>query len=138
MSGITLQRFRSHGLLLILFVCVAVLGCGPSEGPTGTVKGTVTLDGEAYSNAAVVFLSPTTGQGGSADVGATGAFTLPEPIPVGSYTVFLAPKSVDESNEPAPVSIDQSVPDKYWNEADSDITIEVAEGENNVTVALTK
>jgi hypothetical protein len=124
--------------LVLLSVClVACLGCGSST-PTGTVKGTVTLNGAPYADAAVIFLSLKTGQGDSTDIQAGGTFQLPTPLQTGTYTVYLAPKAVEASEQPTPVSIDQTVPEKYWNEAASDIKIEVNEGENDVKVELKK
>ncbi len=131
---------RGPNRLALALLCVALvtcLGCGSSK-PVGMVKGTVTLDGQPYADAAVVFLSMNSGQGGSADIQAGGTFQLPSPLPVDTYTVYLAPKAADASDEPKPVTIDAAVPDKYWNEAASDIKIEVKEGENNVQVPLKK
>jgi hypothetical protein len=116
-------------------LAMTIIGCGKSA-PMGMVEGTVTLNGEPYSDAAVVFLSLTTGQGGTADIQAGGRFKFATPLPVGTYTVFLAPKLDPSASDEQPVIIDQSVPDKYWNEAASDISIQVSEGENKVEVRL--
>lgn len=125
------------GILDLLFA-----GCTKTE-PTGTVQGKVLLNDQPYADSSVVFLSPTTGEGASADIQPGGTFRLDKPLKVGKYTVYLAPKAVAPqggAGEPMemPVTIDESVPDKYWNEASSDITIEVTEGENDVTVQLKK
>ena len=103
----------------------------------GTVKGTVTLDGKPYSDAAVVLMDLKTGQAGVADIQPGGTFALEAPLPVGKYTVYLAPKSADNPSEEAkPVMMSGSLPDKYYNEAESDITVDIKEGENNVEVPL--
>ena len=136
-SVFDLRRFSGH-LLCVLCLCTAMFaGCGKSK-PMGTVKGTVTLDGQPYADASIVFLSLTSGQAASVDIQAGGTFQLPSPLPADTYTVYLAPKAGNPSDEPKPVSIDATVPDKYWNEAASDIKIEVKEGENNVQVPLKK
>lgn len=137
--GSYLQRlFRGAAWLAVVSLLV-LPACGKAVVPAGTVKGTVTLDGEPYDNAAVMFLSLQTGQGGSADIQSGGSFALVDPLPVGSYKVFLAPKaSTANLEEAAPVTIDTNVPDKYWNEAGTDITADVKEGENTVTVELKK
>jgi hypothetical protein len=119
---------------ILLFLTV-VIGCGKSV-PTGTVRGKVTLDGQPYSNASVVLLGADTGQAGTADIQADGTFSMANPLPVGSYMAYLAPKaSVGAAEEAAPVKIDTSVPEKYWSEM-SDIKVDVAEGENDVTIAM--
>lgn len=136
-SALSLHRLPGHLLVLVCLASFTFAGCEKSK-PMGTVKGTVMLNGAPYADAAVIFLSLTTGQAASADIQAGGTFQLPAPLPTDTYTVYLAPKTADASDEPKPVSIDQSVPDKYWNEAASDIKIEVKEGENDVKVELKK
>jgi hypothetical protein len=134
-NALILHRVIRRLLLSVLLLSMIAVGCSKSA-PTGTVKGKVTLDDEPYSNAAVMIVSMETGQGGTADIQSDGTFTLAEPIPVGSYTAYLAPKaSENETQEAQAVTIDTSVPDKYWSEM-SDIKVDVAEGENDVTVPL--
>ena len=120
-----------------MLLLVLAAGCGKSK-PVGTVEGTVTLNGTPYSEAAVIFLSLTTGQGGTADIQADGKFKIIDPLPVDTYRVYLAPKLAAPTGQAQPVRIDQSVPDKYWNEAATDISIDVAEGKNTVEVKLEK
>ena len=118
-------------LLSVVFV-----GCSKST-PAGTVQGKVILNDAPYANAAVVFLSLETGQAGSADIQSDGTFRIETPLPVGTYTVYLAPKAgEDTEEEPKPEILDEAVPDKYWNESSSDIEIEISEGDNDVTVPL--
>lgn len=122
-------------LLPLLLLSVCALGCTPAI-PTGTVRGKVTLDDQPYSSAAVMFLDLNSGAAGTADIQSDGTFSIVEPLPVGSYTVYLAPKaSENDTQEAQAVTIDTSVPDKYWSEM-SDIKIDVAEGENDVVVPL--
>lgn len=135
MLGTSGRWIQGCSLLTMALLALLVVGCGKSD-PVGTVEGTVTLNGEPYSDAAVVFLNMTTGQGGTADIGPGGSFKVNTPLPVGTYTVFLAPKLGEPTGEAQPVTIDQSVPDKYWNEAASDISVTVSEGPNTVQVQL--
>ncbi len=122
--------------LAFALLIITLAGCAQVD-PVGTVEGTVLLDGEPYSDASVVFLSLDTGQGSSANLGPGGRFELPDPLPVGTYTVFMAPRAEDaDAHEPQPVTMDESIPDKYWNEASSDIEITVEEGANDVRVEL--
>jgi hypothetical protein len=137
-SGALLNRSLSRcGLLLLALMFFLVIGCGKSK-PVGTVQGTVTFDGTPYTEAAVIFLSLTTGQGGTADIQSDGAFKITTPLPVDTYRVYLAPKLGAPTGEAQPVRIDQSIPDKYWNEAATDISIDIAEGPNTVEVRLQK
>jgi hypothetical protein len=124
-------------LLLVCLCSLPFLGCKKTA-PTGTVQGTVLFNGTPYSNAAVVFLSMQTGQGGSVDIGTDGKFQLKAPLPVGTYKVYLAPKVGEPTDQPKPVSIDATVPEKYWNEASTDVSIEVKAGPNDVKVEFRK
>ena len=117
---------------------LAAMGCSESQ-PMGTVKGTVSVKGKPYTDAAVMFVSTASGQGSGGDIGADGSFTLADPLPVGTYTVYFAPKSIapeDATAAPVPIHMDKSVPEKYWNEASSDIKVEVKEGDNNIPVEV--
>lgn len=118
-----------------------IAGCGGPKAPTGTVEGKVLLNDAPYEDAAVVFYSPKTGPVGTADIQPGGAFKIDKPVPVGKYTVYLAPKTAaaaEGSDPPKPVTMDKTVPEKYWNEATSDAAVEVNEGKNAVTVKLSK
>jgi len=148
MSDYRLGKADSSVTWLALACLLLLAGCSESV-PTGKVKGKVLFDGEPYSGAAVVFMNTSSGQGGTANIQPDGSFTIAEPIPVGKYVVYLAPEIPEadgtESGEegaegPAPVYMhaDESVPAKYWNEADSDITCDITEGSNDVTVELNK
>jgi hypothetical protein len=137
------KRFAWPPVILASLLGVLMAGCGETT-PTGTVRGKVTLDDAPYADAAVVFMSLESGKAGSADIQADGTFSIETPLEVGSYKVFLTPKSASLEEEmdmdkpmPEPM-IDESVPEKYWNEASSDITIEITAGENDVTVPLSK
>lgn len=112
-------------------------GCSPSI-PEGTVSGAVTLNGKPYSDSAVMLIDLDSGQAAGADIQSDGSFTIAEPIPLGTYKVYLAPKSLsdEEAAEAKPIKIDTSVPDKYWSEHSTDITVKVEEGENTATVEL--
>jgi len=113
-------------------------GCAPSI-PVGTVSGTVSFDGKAYDESALIFLDPSTGQAASVDIAPGGTFAFEQPLQVGTYNIYLAPKSVpDESAEPSAVKVDSTVPPKYWNESTTDITAPVVEGTNTITVELKK
>lgn len=120
-------------------LCFCLLGCGSEpETPTGTVKGRVTLGDQPYTNATVVFLSLQSGKGATGEIQPDGSYTLSTPLPVGSYKVYLAPKPEPGASDEAPVKIDTSVPENYWNETTTDISAEVTEGENEVPVNLKK
>ncbi len=137
MVGRTSRRvFVSGSAWTVALLACLGMGCAQVD-PVGTVEGTVLLDGEPYADASVVFLSLETGQGSSANLGPGGRFTLPDPLPVGTYTVFMAPRAEESSaDEPQPVTMDATIPDKYWNEASSDLRVTVEAGVNDVRVEM--
>ena len=117
----------------LLFVAV---GC--DSGPqTGTLTGTVTFNGQPYEDAAVMFIDMQSGQAAGTDIQSGGQFAITDPMPLGTYNVYLAPKSVpDEVDQPQAVMMDKTVPQKYWNESTTDITVTVGEGENTAAIEL--
>lgn len=115
----------------------AIAGCEPAI-KTGTVKGTVTFNGKPYDGSAIMLLDMTTGQAAGVDIGPDGQFSIDQPMQLGTYNVYLAPKSVDVNAEPQAVKVDASVPSKYWSESTTDLTVTVVEGENAATIALLK
>lgn len=129
-----MNRFIALFALSCFGFCFA--GCS-NPNPVGTVKGTATVKGKPYTNAAVMFVSLETGHGASGDLNAEGKYQLSDPLPVGNYTVYFAPKSIapeDATAAPLPMHMDKSVPDKYWSESSSDIKVEVKEGANEIPV----
>jgi len=147
MSGFLMKmnRLPWQAIVPVTLLSVVLAGCGKS-GATGSVKGKVLLNDTPYADATVVFISPDTGQGASADIQADGTFLLEAPLQVGSYTVYLEPKPVTpESIDPASggfesagSEMDDAVPAKYWDEGASDISKEIVEGENDITIELKK
>jgi hypothetical protein len=132
-----MSYFRlSLAIFLLGCVSLGLAGCGDSS--TGTVKGIAMLNGQPYSNSALILLNKTTGDGASVDLAADGTFQIPTPLKTGDYTVYLAPKSAPASGEPAPVTMDANVPDTYWNEATSTLQVTVNPGANDVKVEMTK
>lgn len=130
--------FRYRILIALLSCTVLLTGCAP-DNPVGTVKGTASVKGKPYGDAAVMFISLEKGVGSGGDLNTDGSFSLTEPLPVGQYTVYFAPKSVaaeDLSAAPVPMHMDKSVPSKYWSESSSDIKVDVKEGENVVPIEV--
>lgn len=128
--------FFGQRVAFVALAIVAMTGCSKSD-PAGTVKGNVTLGGKPYTDAAVIFLSLKSGQGDTADIDSEGKYEV-GPLPLGNYKIYLAPK-VDEKTmaEAKPVSIDTSVASKYWNEASTELSYDVKEGEQEYTIELT-
>ena len=123
----------------LLVAALLVAGCSGGSGrqvPTGKVAGTVTYKGKPVGNAAVFLVDSGQGAGGGSTLSAEGQFTLEQPIPVGTYKVFLGPM-VEESADGQPKeSTPPKVPAKYLKDASSDVSVEIKEGENELTVEL--
>ena len=131
-------RMSSWKSSILLIAAVAFCGCSPAN-PVGTVKGTATLKGKPYNDAAIMFVSLEKGLGSGGDLQTDGSFALTDPLPVGSYVVYLAPKSIpaeEASAAPVPMHMDKTVPSKYWSEASSDIKVDVKEGENVIPIDI--
>ena len=122
------------GILLALFLT----GCGSSgpEGPTGTVRGTVSYKGKPVTEGLVQFFS---GNGiGQGTISSDGTYILGWPgglaVPVGEYRVSINPPRLpDNDDDPgaaAPVNKDKRFPKKYRVVVTSGLTCKVTEGGN--------
>jgi hypothetical protein len=121
------------GLSAVLFL---IAGCTKVQ-PVGTVEGKVTLNGQPFSNARLNFLSQGTGSAGAAEIGGDGSFKVATPLKVGTYTVFLAPRTTADPDHPSTSpEIDPKVPAKCWNESTSTIRVEVKTGKNEIPIEL--
>ncbi|MEW4531311.1 carboxypeptidase regulatory-like domain-containing protein [Maioricimonas sp. JC845] len=123
--------------LAALTTCLLAAGCGEPPIPKGTVRGTVEVGGKTYSNPNdVVLLSTATGQGATAPIQPDGTFAITKGIPTGTYVAFFAPRADPNATSAVPVTIDTTIPDKYWNEATSDLEVNVEAGENQVGLVI--
>ena len=116
--------------LLIALTALPFLGCTKTT-PTGTVKGTVQVKGKPYTEAAVMIVSLATGHGGTAEIDAQGNYELKTPVPTGEYSVYFAPKEIPAAAAtaaPLPMVQDKKIPDKYWDEAGTDLKVTIKEG----------
>ncbi len=136
MSFGKLSRCGQRTAMMMALLLPLLVGCSQEEAK-GTVKGTVQYNGKPYTAAAVCFLDLQSGMAASANIEDDGTFQL-EPLPLGNYKVYLAPKIGDPLAEAKPVQIDNSIPSKYWNESTTDISHEVTAGINEVTIDLKK
>jgi hypothetical protein len=153
-----------HRSKLWLVVAVAGLvvagGCGSGgySGPTGTVRGTVTLNGESVpAGTGVVFLADD-GFTASGQVGADGSYELSiadsgNQIPAATYKVMVsgaaaggvsaddadydAMMEASASGDAQPETPAQStIPSKYNSTSTSGLSFTVSEGENTINIEL--
>lgn len=133
------QSVRPDFRLVAAVICsLATIGCGSGDRDAGAVKamasGTVTYKGEPVTGGKVNLYSAETGAGASADLDASGKFSLLKPIPIGWYKVIVVPpeakppESLTSEFEPQPSS--DNIPEKYRSELSTDLNAEVKEGDN--------
>ena len=155
MHTLIFQHFCVFQILVVLVLCTA--GCGGTssfpEGPTGTLSGTVTLDGApAPTGTTIALIHDKTAQPAVAVVKEGGAYEASmrgEPkVLAGSYKVSLAdppqPTMTDEQmaaiyeGKADATSTTSVVPQKYNSSETSGLTVEVSEGPNSFDIQLTK
>ena len=131
-----MKRLFSLGMCCAV---IALIGCGPSAPPSGTVSGSVTLEGQAVDAGEITFVSS---DGFSASAPITGGqFKIEEALPVGKYAVGITPPSLTEApgeggdNVAAPQS---DVPAGYNLPSSSGLTHDVQEGASTMTIELKK
>lgn len=147
-----MQNCRSIVLSLAAYLLV---GCGPKAtfeitGPTGTVKGKATLDGQPVpAGCTVTFRHTKSEHAAYGQVSAGGDYTLQIAeslrLPVGVYLVAVTPPvqpklSPEEAMKAAMANKNKKedlvIPAKYFNPDSSPLKLEVIEGQNTLDVKL--
>lgn len=124
--------------LAVSAACLFALGCGSAE-PTGSVSGTVTLDGQPLAAGEVTLSSPK-GFAASAEV-KSGSFTFDGEVPLGKYTFTVGPPPLTEAPGEGGDSAkleSANIPDGYSDETQSDLVHEITEGDNTVKLEMKK
>jgi len=128
-------RLFAAGLCLML---VAASGCGGGSGQkTGTVSGTVAVDGTPLGVGFVNFEDSARGFGASAAVTA-GAYKFDTPLNTGDYKVSVQPPSFFPTAAPAAGPPRDAIPDRYQQSASTPLTAAVADGPNRFDFKLEK
>jgi hypothetical protein len=149
----------SLGWLVLSALLVTAGGCGSDgySGPTGTVRGTVTLNGEPVpAGTGVVFVSDE-GFSASGQVDAGGAYELSSAnsgkrVPAVSYKVMISAPSGGEgtaeetdyeammeasaSGQASSAAALSAIPAKYGSTATSGLTFTVDAGDNTIAIEL--
>ncbi|QEG43546.1 peptidase associated/transthyretin-like domain-containing protein [Roseimaritima ulvae] len=138
---------RIVAVVCLVGCAVLTMGCGAS-GPSGTVSGTVTMDGQGVP-AQVAFKSDNATVSGISD--ASGAFTLTNgdssSIPVGKYQVSVTDVSGDAQMSQADYDAmmtggaaapktESKIPAKYASFGSSGLEFTVTEGANTFDITL--
>jgi len=130
-------RLAGYWIWALSLGCMIVVGGCSNQKPMGTVRGTATVRGKPFNNAAIFFVSNIDKFAGAVvDLQEDGSFEFVVSLPVGSYTVYFVPKST--APRPAATNslgMDKLVPEKYWGTS-SDIKVEVKQGENTIPVEI--
>ena len=134
----SISKSWTLNLFTLSFALVLLSGCGGPSETTGTVSGTVTLDGKPVATGEIGFISAE-GFSAIAEIGSDGSFTVEENMPVGKYIVTVNPPALmeapGEEGDTATLA-ESAVPDGYSDEGTSDVTQEIVEGPNSVTIEL--
>jgi len=117
--------------------CLAVAGCG-RKGDYGTVRGTVTFNGQPVSEGMVVFFEPQLMVYQGARIQADGSYSVAMSdgpgVPVGEYRVAVMPPVIESPGSKAfgPMTVKEyrNIPLKYRNPRSSPLKLSVAEGDN--------
>ena len=114
-------------------------GCGPKGAPSGTVSGTVALDGEPVDSGEISFVS-SEGFAASGLI-AGGEFKLGDSLPAGKYAIAVGPAALTEApsaGDKDAVAPASPVPAGYHLSGTSGLSQEIQEGANSVKIELTK
>jgi hypothetical protein len=133
--------FRVCGLLILL--ALAAVGCPGQGGGTGTVEGTVTIDGKPANAGFVVFTVK--GQTVTGPIQPDGNYTAIG-VPVGNAEVSLNPPAnlpavqvpggTDMPQTAGPVAKPIPIPKKYLQAGSSGLSTTVKSGKNKYPIEL--
>ncbi|MDW8079264.1 MAG: hypothetical protein RMJ16_10275 [Thermoguttaceae bacterium] len=121
--------------VVVTVLALTLAGCtqGP---PVGSLEGKLTLKGQPFSNARVNLINQKTGKALAAELAPDGSFRV-ENAEVGTYVVFLAPKTVGDPDNPAAGSgQDPNVPPECYDQGASKLRVEIKPGPNTATIEL--
>lgn len=141
--------------MVLLFVLIAVAGCGTDYGPIGAISGTLKMDGKALpAGTKVIFMHPTAGHAGFGLTDAAGAYRIEwrrdtsvyDGVPIGKYQVMLVPAdTMDVDSLTADELLDGAaaakvpksvIPAKYQRASTSGLEYEIVEGENLINLEV--
>lgn len=135
----TYRWWHRVGVLAVVAGTLTGCGGGTDTQPTGTVSGTLTkADGKPVTKGTINFTMPEKGAAASAPLNDQGQFEFEQPLPVGTYRVYLSAAFAEAPtpDKPAPTPELPDVPRKYLDEPTTDLTAEVKEGENTLPLKL--
>ncbi|MBN9118790.1 MAG: hypothetical protein J0I06_06465 [Planctomycetes bacterium] len=118
----------------LLVGLLAAVGCS-SPPPVGTVSGKVVRKGEPVTTGSANLYLKAKGIGATAPLDAAGRFTIPDPIEVGIYDVYISPPQSPGTGI-AVAKGGTPVPTKYWQAETSGLTAEVKAGANELLIEL--
>lgn len=125
---------RPVRLAPLLLGLLAAAGCS-SPPPVGQVSGTVVRGGQPVTAGDVNLYMKEKGIGVMAPLDATGRFTIPTPLDVGTYDVYITPPESPDAGVAA-VKRGPPIPQKYRQATTSGLTAEVKSGPNDLTIEL--
>jgi len=125
-------------LSLVAALALTCAGCKPNSS-TGTVHGTVTLDGQPLASGNIVTL-PSSGRGARGVI-KNGKFELGtegdnDGAVIGEHKVAVIAREPTQATGPEAPAGKLLVPEKYTNPSSCDLKIDVKAGDNTPTLEL--
>lgn len=137
----------------LLLSTVAACGGGVDYGPTGTIQGTLTMDGQPLpAGTQVVFMHPEKGYAAFGGTDAQGHYEITSwndgQMPVGTYHVMIQPAAgANSDEEPSPEDLldnpekfeqaaQANFPFKYRQTNSSGLEFPVTEGANTIDIEI--
>jgi hypothetical protein len=129
----------------VVAACLIVsISGGCSQGPaSGKVRGKVTFKGQPVKEGTVTLLNPKEGGAYEAQIGAEGAYAVPNPVAVGEYLVEVKPLVTIVDTDPGkspPAPVEKPAPDipkKYRQQGTTTLKASVKQGDNEINFEMT-
>lgn len=141
--NVTMIQYRNFLLSLsVLMLCFC--GCPSSDGNIGWVEGVVTLDGEPVDGATVRYYPASGERGSSGKTDSNGYYELrytrsEQGAVVGEHKVTISTEVEADGygQKNAPAARAESIPKKYLDRKNTELTATVASGSNTFNFELT-
>ncbi|WP_339747013.1 hypothetical protein [uncultured Rubinisphaera sp.] len=143
------KSFLIKSLTLACSFCLLTIlnvGCGGGgpKGPSGTVSGTVTYQGQPVTEGVVNIFNTQSSEGGQGQIKSDGSYQISTPssqVPVGEYDVYVVPPTVttpDSADGPGgeEYKVVENIPDKYRSSSTSGLKVTVNEGSNPFNISM--
>lgn len=125
-------------LTVLQLAVLTVCGCGTATKPQGKISGTVKYKGQPVTAGDVNLFQKATGAAATVPLDGTGKFIVTTPMETGTYSIAITPprpKQLPPGSPPEKPAVFM-VPIKFQDIAQSNLTKDIAKGDNVLDIVI--